>query len=189
MNSTTESLNTQIDDPAGLLRRNLHRAVLFLALAALLFFGGRIRLAAESPIPEEVSLIYTAADQLTSLIFGSVSYYDTANLEEYRNYYYGFYRNKPFKVCFYFYEDPVTHHQFFRTTTLQSDGSELDDLNPFPVIRVNRRNYRCDNSTIDANGGTVKYIYNVLEDFRALPKTTQFETGVWKEDSGGCCAG
>jgi len=168
MNSTTESLNTQIDDPAGLLRRNLHRAVLFLALAALLFFGGRIRLAAESPIPEEVSLIYTAADQLTSLIFGSVSYFDTASLEEYRNYYYGFYRNTPFKVCFYFYEDPVTRQQFFRTTTLQRDGSDLENLNPFPIIQINRRSYRCDSSTVDANGASLKTIY------RALPKTHLF---------------
>ena len=128
--------------------------------------AGHLNRQAQSIIPEEISITYTAVDKLSSAIFGSVSYYDTASLEEYRNYYYGFYRNNPFKTCFYFYQDPITRQQFYITTTLNSDSSESTDRNPFPIQQVNRRNYRCDRSTTNENGAAVRFIYNVLEDFK-----------------------
>ena len=143
---------------------NLRRV--FAAFLALFLWMGATRPAAQSILPEELSITYTAVDKLSSAIFGSVSYYDTASLEEYKNYYYGFYRNNPFKTCFYFYQDPITRQQFYLTTTLKPDGSEALDRNPFPVQQVNRRSYRCDRSTTNDDGVVVRFIYNVLEDFK-----------------------
>ena len=138
----------------------------FAVFLSLFLWMGAMKIAAQSIIPEELSITYTAVDKLSSLVFGSVSYYDTASLEEYKYYYYGFYRNNPFKTCFYFYQDPITRQQFYITTFLNPDGSETLDRNPFPVQQVNRRNFRCDRSTTNDNGVVVRFIYNVIEDFK-----------------------
>lgn len=159
--STTIGISTKQKPQIGNLLRHQ-----ILALLTFLFCSSTLTSSAQSLIPEEMSIAYTAIDKLSSTIFGSVTYYDTASLEEYRNYYYGFYRNNPFKTCFYFYQDPITRQQFYLTTTLNSDGSESTDRNPFPIQQVNRRSYKCDRSVTDNSGATVRFIFNILEDFK-----------------------
>ncbi len=111
-------------------------------------------------------------------VTGSISYMDSVYLEDWRLYCYGYYRNTYYSTRWHYYRDNVVHQDFYEKSLYQPDTSWIIDKTPFPIQTIDRRSYRCDQSTIDGNGVLVQYTYNMLEDFKVtIHNTVTAEAG------------
>ena len=98
-------------------------------------------------------------------LVGDTQVFPAAAIHEWRNDYYGYYRDIYFEVHMKVERDPYFGVLKFTRKVKNADGTVTTSNEPFMVSAIRRRSFRCDRSIVDANGKQVKYIFNELEGF------------------------